>query len=169
MKLQLIALLALMAASSVAAAAPPVSVDTVSVSSPTIRIWDIKVNGAVRQGSSTSRKEGQLIVNHGNGTQTSHDATFKVESGTLFQDGEICHNFGTRCFCGTTTFRLESGMAMWKFGTPSNNQPVPCPSGIQPTGDADIRKSMSREDVEALKQKILRERAAARTKAQSPH
>lgn len=55
-------------------------------------------------------------------------------------------------------------MSMWKFGTPSNNPPVECPSGIAPTGGPEIRRSMSKEELEALRQKILRERAAARQK-----
>lgn len=145
-------------------AAPVLSTANVSVASADIRIWNVKATSDVRQGSSTSNESGTVDVRHSNGNTTTHDATFRVESGTLFQDGEVCHNFGPKCYCGTTTFRFESGATLWKFGTPSNNQAVACPSGVQPTGDAEIRKSMTRADIEARKQQILAERAAARAK-----
>ena len=141
----LTALLALAACGGESSAGPALTVENISLASPDLRIWGVEATSAVRQGSTTT-----------------HDANFKVESGTLFQDGKVCHNYGPKCYCGTTTFRLESGMKLWKFGTPSNNQPVECPSGVSPTGDPEIRKSMSREELEALKQKILRERAAGK-------
>lgn len=141
-------------------AAPALSVDTVSTASPEIKIWGVEATSAVRQGSTTSNESGSVDVKWSDGSTSTHDANFKVQSGTLFQDGKVCHNYGPKCYCGTTTFRFESGASMWKFGTPSNNQPVACPSGIAPTGDPEIRKSMNKEELEALKQKILRERAA---------
>jgi hypothetical protein len=147
-----------------AQATPTLSVENISLASPDLRIWDVQTTGAVRQGSSTSRESGTIDVRHDNGNTTTHDATFKVESTTLFQDGKLCHNYGPTCYCGTTTFRLEYGAALWKFGTPSNNQPVECPAGIAPTGDPEIKRSMTREELEARKQQILAERAAARAK-----
>ncbi|MBL8113137.1 MAG: hypothetical protein JNK60_09650 [Acidobacteria bacterium] len=143
-------------------AAPPPSDGNVSTASADIRIWNVKPTSAQRQGSTTSKEKGTLEVTRSNGTKSTHDATFRVESGTLFQDGEVCHNYGPKCYCGTTTFRLESGASKWKFGTPSNNTPVACPAGIKPTGDAEIRKSMTKDELEAKKKAILAERAAKR-------
>lgn len=158
--LSIAALLSLTACGGESSAGPALTVENISLASPDLRVWGIEATSAVRQGSSTSNESGSVDVKWSDGTTTTHDANFKVESGTLFQDGKVCHNYGPKCYCGTTTFRLESGMKLWKFGTPSNNQPVECPSGVSPTGDPEIRKSMSREELEALKQKILRERAA---------
>ena len=158
--LSIAALLSLTACGGESSAGPALTVENISLASPDLRVWGIEATSAVRQGSSTSNESGSVDVKWSDGTTTTHDANFKVESGTLFQDGKVCHNYGPKCYCGTTTFRFESGASMWKFGTPSNNQPVACPSGIQPTGDPEIRKSMSKEELEALKQKILRERAA---------
>lgn len=138
---------------------PELTTENVSVARADIKVWGVEPTSAVRQGSSTSSEAGKLNVEWSDGSTTSHDATYKVTSGTLFQDGKVCHNYGPKCYCGTTTFRLESGMKLWKFGTPSNNQPTDCPSGVQPTGDAEIRKSMSAEDRAALKEKIRRERS----------
>lgn len=145
-------------------AGPALTAENVSVASPAIKVWGVEATSAVRQGSTTTNEDGSVKVQWSDGSTSTHDASFKVQSGTLFQDGKVCHNYGPKCYCGTTTFRLESGMSMWKFGTPSNNQAVACPSGIAPTGDPEIRRSMSKEELEALKQKILRERAAARQK-----
>ena len=158
--LSIAALLSLTACGGESSAGPALTVENISLASPDLRIWGVEATSAVRQGSTTSNESGSVDVKWSDGTTTTHDANFKVESGTLFQDGKVCHNYGPKCYCGTTTFRLESGMKLWKFGTPSNNQPVECPSGVSPTGDPEIRKSMSREELEALKQKILRERAA---------
>ncbi len=141
-------------------AAPPLTVENVNVARSDIRIWNVKSTSAIREGSTTSTEQGRLDIKYKDGTTSSHDAKLKVESGTLFQDGEVCHNYGPKCYCGTTTFRFESGAKKWKFGTPSNNQPVTCPAGIKPTGDAEIKKSMTKEELEAKKQQILRERAA---------
>ncbi|MCC6129522.1 MAG: hypothetical protein IT186_06300 [Acidobacteria bacterium] len=146
--------------SQVMLGAPPLKEANISVARPDIKIWNVKATSDVREGSTTSTEQGKLNVTHTDGTTTSHDAKFKVQSGTLFQDGEICHNYGPKCYCGTTTFRFESGASKWKFGTPSNNKPVDCPSGIKPTGDAEIKKSMTKEELEAKKQQILKERAA---------
>lgn len=139
---------------------PTLKTENVSVSAPDIRIWDVEPTSAVRQGSTTSNEAGSVNVNWSDGTTTTHDANFKVTSGTLFQDGKVCHNYGPKCYCATTTFRLESGNALWKFGTPSNNVPVACPSGVTPTGDPEIRKSLTAEDREALKKKIMQERSS---------
>lgn len=141
---------------------PELTTKNVSTARADIKIWDVEPTSAVRQGSSTSNQSGSVNVEWSNGATTTHDANYKVTSGTLFQDGKVCHNYGPKCYCGTTTFRLESGMTMWKFGTPSNNEPVACPDGIQPTGDAEIRKSLSGEDKEALKAKIRAEHAAGK-------
>ena len=141
---------------------PKLKTENVSVSAPDIRIWNVEPTSDIRQGSTTSNEAGSVNVNWSDGSTTTHDANFKVQSGTLFQDGKVCHNYGPKCYCATTTFRLESGNKLWKFGTPSNNTPVDCPSGATPTGDAEIRKSLTAEDREALKQKIMRERASGR-------
>lgn len=160
-----IACVALVACGSDASnAGPPLTAENVSVARADIKVWGVEATSAVRQGTTSTNEDGSVKVQWSDGSTSTHDASFKVTSGTLFQDGKVCHNYGPKCYCGTTTFRLESGMAMWKFGTPSNNQPVSCPSGIAPTGDPEIRKSMNKEELEALKQKILRERAAARQK-----
>ncbi len=143
---------------------PELKTGNVSVARSDIRVWGVEPTSEVRQGSSTSNEQGTLNVEWSDGTTTSHDANYKVTSGTLFQDGKVCHNYGPKCYCGTTTFRFESGAKLWKFGTPSNNQAVDCPSGIEPTGDAEIRKSATPQDREALKAKIQRERAAGRGK-----
>lgn len=147
---------------STSSSVPDLATRNVSVARADIRIWDVEPTSAVRQGSSTSNQQGTVNVEWSDGSTSSHDANYKVTSGTLFQDGKVCHNYGPKCYCGTTTFRLESGATQWKFGTPSDNQPVDCPSGIQPTGDAEIRKSPTLEDREALKEKIRRERAGSR-------
>jgi hypothetical protein len=141
-------------------AAPALKVENISLASPDLRIWGVEATSAVRQGSTTSNESGKVDVKWNDGSTSTHDANFKVQSGTLFQDGKVCHNYGPKCYCGTTTFRFESGMSMWKFGTPSNNQPVACPSGIQPTGDAEIRKSLTREEIDEMRNKIRREREA---------
>ncbi len=138
---------------------PTLSTDTVSTARADIKVWDVEATSEVRQGSTTSNQSGSVDVAWSDGTTTTHDANYKVTSGTLFQDGKVCHNYGPKCYCGTTTFRLESGAKLWKFGTPSNNEPVSCPSGIQPTGDAEIRKSLTAEDKEALKRRIRAERS----------
>lgn len=134
----------------------------VRVARDDIRVWNVEPTSTVRHGSSTSSEQGTVNVEWSDGVTTSHDATYKVSSETLFQDGKICHNFGPQCYCGTTTFRLESGMSQWKFGVPSNNQPTACPSGVTPTGDAEIKKTpnpqnMSASEREALKAKIRAE------------
>lgn len=145
---------------SVCASSLPLSVENISTASPKIKIWNVKATSDLRQGSSTATEQGTVSVQHRNGNSTQYDATLKIQSGTLFQDGEICHNYGPSCYCAETTFRLEAGAQKWKFGTPSNNQTVACPTGIQPTGDAPIRKSMNKEEIQQLKQKVLQERAA---------
>lgn len=142
---------------------PALKTENVHISAPDIRVWNVESTSAVRQGSTTTNEAGSVNVEWSNGTTTTHDANFKVQSGTLFQDGKVCHNYGPKCYCGTTTFRLESGQTQWKFGTPSNNQPVDCPDGVTPTGDPEIRKTPSPQEREALKQKILRERGAGRS------
>ena len=139
---------------------PELTAENVSVSRADIRVWGVKSTSAVRQGSTTSSEQGTVNVAWGDGSTSSHDATYKVTSGTLFQDGEVCHNFGPKCYCATTTFRLESGAKLWKFGTPSGNEAVTCPSGIEPTGDAEIRKSEPPPDPGALREKVLREKAS---------
>jgi len=156
-----LALMFMTSTSVIVWAAPPLTVENVNIASPDIRIWNVKGTSAVREGSSTSNESGQIDIKHSNGNTTTHDATFKVTSGTLFQDGEICHNYGPSCYCGTTKYRLESGMSKWKFSIPSNNQVVACPSGIQPTGDAPIKKSMTKEELEQKKQEILKARRAS--------
>ena len=156
------------ATSSGAPAGTPELVTTnVHVARDDIRVWNVEATSAVRKGSSTSSEQGTLNVEWSDGTTTSHDATYKVSSETLFQDGKICHNYGPQCYCGTTTFRLESGQTQWKFGIPSNNQPTTCPSGVTPTGDAEIRKTpnpqnMSASEREALKAKIRAEHSAGK-------
>ncbi len=145
-------------------AAPSLTVENVNVARPDIRIWNVKATSAVREGSSTGQEQGKLTVQHRSGGSSTHDVTVRTTSGTLFQDGEICHNFGTQCYCGTTTYRLESGMSLWKFAVPSHNQPVTCPAGIKPTGDPDIKKARTREeilqDAQAKRRQIQEERAA---------
>ncbi len=140
-------------------AVPAVTESTVNVARSDIRIWNVKTTGAPRQGSSTETKDGQVDVKHSDGTTGTYDAKITETSGTTFQDGEICHNYGPQCYCGTTTYRFETGASKWKFAIPSNNQPVSCPSGIQPTGDAEIKKSMTQEE---SRQKAMeaREKAA---------
>jgi hypothetical protein len=145
-----------------ALAATPLATENVSTARADIKVWNVKATSAVREGSTTSTEQGRIDVTHRSGKTTSHDAKLRVQSGTLFQDGEVCHNFGPKCYCGTTTFRLESGASLWKFGTPSNNQPVDCPAGVRPTGDPEIKKAMSKGELDALKKKILAERAAKR-------
>jgi len=145
-----------------ASAAPPLTEKNVNVAKPTIKIWNVKSTSAVREGSTTSNKSGEVQLKWQDGTQTTHNANYKVKSATLFQDGEICHNYGSKCYCGTTIYRLESGSSKWKFAIPSNNTPVPCPSGIQPTGDPDIKKSMTREEAAERRRKVKEERKAAR-------
>lgn len=130
---------------------PTLSVENVSVARSDIRIWNVESTGPVHEGSTTSNESGTVNLQWSDGSTTSHDANYKSTSPTLFQDGKVCHNYGPACSCGTTTFRLESGMKMWKFGTPSGNEPVACPSGVQPTGDAEIRKSLTEKDLEAAK------------------
>lgn len=120
---------------------PELTTENVSVARADIRIWNVETTSAVRQGSTTSNEQGKVNVKWGDGSTSTHDANYKVTSGTLFQDGKVCHNYGPQCYCGVTTFRFESGAKLWKFGTPSDNQPVACPSGVKPTGDAAIRES----------------------------
>lgn len=143
-------------------AAPPLTEKNVNVAKPTIKIWNVKATSDVREGSTTSNESGKVKLKWQDGTQTTHDANYKVKSATLFQDGEICHNYGSKCYCGTTTYRLESGHSKWKFAVPSNNTPVPCPNGIQPTGDPDIKKSMTKEEAAERRRKVKEERKAAR-------
>lgn len=143
--------------SGTAMAAPAVTVENVNVARPDIKIWNVKTTSPQREGSTTSNESGKLNIKWKDGTTTSHDAKFKNTSATLFQDGEICHNYGKQCYCGTTTYRLESGMSKWKFSVPSNNKPVDCPSGIQPTNDADIKKSMSKEEMRAAAEEKRRQ------------
>lgn len=143
-----------------ALATPAITEKNINVTAPNIKIWNVKTIGSQREGSTTSNENGKLQLNWKNGNQTTHDAKFKVKSATLFQDGEICHNYGKQCYCATTTYRLESGSSKWKFAIPSNNKPVSCPSGIQPTGDADIKKSMSKEELDEKRRQILAERKA---------
>lgn len=142
-------------------AAPALNASNVNVAAPNIRIWNVKATSAQREGSSTGNEAGKVRLNYRDGSSSTHDATLRVQRPTIFQDGEICHNYGSQCYCSTTTYRFESTATKWKFSIPSNNQPVACPVGIKPTGDADIRKSMSREDLEAKKRQILEERRAA--------
>lgn len=145
-------------------AAPPLTAENVHLARPDIRIWNVKATSTVREGSSTSQDQGQLTVQHRSGGSSTHDVTVRTTSGTLFQDGEICHNFGTQCYCGTTTYRLESGLSQWKFAIPSHNQPVACLTGVKPTGDPDIKKTRTREeilqDAQAKRRQIQEERAA---------
>lgn len=141
---------------------PALTPKNISLASPDLRVWGVESTSAIRQGSSTSSEQGSVNVEWSNGATTTHDATFKSTSATLFQDGKVCHNYGPKCYCGTTTFRLESGAKMWKFGTPSNNEPVDCPSGVEPTGDPEIRKDTVPKDRKGLEELIKRERAASR-------
>lgn len=142
---------------------PELTTNNVSVARSDIRIWNVEPTSPVRQGSSTSSEQGTVNIEWSDGVTTSHDATYKSTSTTLFQDGKVCHNYGPQCYCGTTTFRFESGATMWKFGIPSNNQAVDCPSGVSPTGDAEIRHTptapTTKADRDALKEKIRREHA----------
>lgn len=146
--------------SSPAWATPALTAANINVAKADIRIWNIKSTSAIREGSSTANESGKLKLNYRDGSSSTHDATFRTQRTTLFQDGEICHNYGSQCYCGTTTYRLEANAAKWKFAIPSNNQPVACPSGIKPTGDADIKKSLSKEELAEKKRQILEERAA---------
>ena len=143
--------------SGTAMAAPTVSAENVNVARPDIKIWNVKTTSPQREGSTTSNESGKLDIKWKDGTTTSHDAKFRNTSATLFQDGEICHNYGKQCYCGTTTYRLESGMSKWKFSIPSNNKPVDCPSGIKPTNDADIKKSMTKEEMRAAAEEKRRQ------------
>lgn len=162
MKIFLPASLLFFALAGAAWAAPALTTANVGVGRADIKIWNVKATSDVREGSTTSTEDGKLEVQHGDGTRSSVDAKFKVKSKTLFQDGEVCHNFGPACYCGTTTFRLESGAGKWKFGTPSNNQKVACPSGVAPTGDPEIKQALSREEAKNRRDQVKRERAAAR-------
>jgi hypothetical protein len=163
--------LTLLLAVNSAAAAPPLTVENINLAAPKLKIWNVKATSAVREGSSTANESGQITLKHRDGGQSTHDATLRVQSSTLFQDGEICHNYGKQCYCGTTTYRLETGLQKWKFAIPSNNQPVACPEGVQPTGDADIKKSMSKEEIRALaeaKRRQLQEERAAKRAQELP-
>jgi hypothetical protein len=144
------------------AAPPPLTPANVNVTKPSIRIWNLKSTSAIREGSTTSSEAGKVKVNFRDGSNSTYDATLRVQRGTLFQDGEICHNYGSRCYCATTTYRLESNTSKWKFAVPSNNQPVACPAGVKPTGDPDIKKSLSKEELQQRKREIIEERAAKR-------
>lgn len=140
----------------------------ISVARPDIKIWNVKATSAVRQGSSTSTEQGKLDVTHKDGTTASHDAKFKVESGTLFQDGEICHNYGPKCYCATTTFRFESGASKWKFGD-SEQQPA---DGL-PRRHKAHRRCRDQEEhdegrVELKKQQILKKSAPRSPRGSSP-
>lgn len=143
-------------------ATPALTEKNINLAAPGLRVWNIKTTSAQREGSTTSNENGKLTLNFKDGSKATGDAKFKVKSATIFQDGEICHNYGKQCYCATTTFRLESGMSKWKFAVPSNGKPVQCPSGIQPTGDADIKKSMTKEEMMAKRNQFKAERDAER-------
>lgn len=145
-----------------ALASPTLTEKNINLASRDLRVWNVKATSAEREGSTTSNENGKLTLNFKDGSKATGDAKFKVKSSTIFQDGEICHNYGKQCYCATTTFRLESGMSKWKFAVPSNGKPVQCPSGIQPTGDADIKKSMTKEEMMAKRNQFKAERDAER-------
>ena len=149
---------ALLSITTLAWALPSLTPSNISTG-PGIKIWNVKATSAPRQGSSTETKNGTVDVKNNNGTTETYKTTYKETSGTTFQDGEICHNFGPKCYCATTTYRFESGMTQWKFATPSNNTPVDCPSGVEPTGDPEIRKAITKPDVQSIKDKIKKDKA----------
>lgn len=106
----------------VALALPPLTSVNIDTGRSDIKVWGVEATGAARDGSTTA-----------------DEGIFEVQRATTYQDGKICHNFGTACYCGTTKYWITpSTMSRWKFYVPSNDNTVTCPSGISPTGDADI-------------------------------
>lgn len=150
-----------------AAAPPPLTTQNVSVASERIKIWGVEPTGPVREGSSTRSETGTATVRWDDGSTSEVETQRKVTSPTLFRDGRVCHNYGPKCYCGTTTFRLESGASKWKFGTPSNNEPVQCPSGVQPTGDPEIRKALTAEERKARRDEAYRRMKEAQAQKQN--
>lgn len=159
--------LAASALAPAAEAAPPaLTAQNVSVTSEQIKIWGVEPTGPVREGSSTRTEAGTATVRWNDGSTSEVDTQRKITTATLFRDGKVCHNYGPKCYCGTTTFRLESGASRWKFGTPSNNEPVACPSGVQPTGDPEIRKALTDEERKARRDEAYRRMKAAQAERQ---
>ncbi len=125
-------------------ALPELTEKNISVADPKIKIWGVKAIGSPREGSTTGSED--VTFQHSDGSTS--NGSLKVQRGTIYQDGEINHNYGSRCYHATTKYWITpSTMSMWKFYIPSNNQPIDCPSGISPTGDADIRKAESKEQI----------------------
>ncbi|MBI4411539.1 MAG: hypothetical protein HY541_03550 [Deltaproteobacteria bacterium] len=95
-----------------------------------IKVWNVKATSDQREGSTTAT-----------------EGSFRVQRPTVYQDGEICHNYGSSCWCGTTTYYITPSIqSKWYFNVPSNKEKVSCPAGISPTGDKDIREATSREE-----------------------
>jgi len=156
----LISLILTIMVSSAAYALVPLTIENVNVARKDIKIWNLTTTGSVSDGTTTSTEDGKVNLTHSDGTNSQVDAKIKVVGKTLFQSGGICHNYGPKCYCGTTTFRLESGASKWKFGTPSGNQPVDCPQGVSPTGDKEIVRSKTAEEAKAARDQARAERAA---------
>ena len=113
-----------------AIALPALTDANVDPRSSRIKVWNVKRTSEQRNGSTTAT-----------------EGSFRVERPTVYQDGEICHNYGSSCWCGTTTYYITpSTQSKWYFYVPSNKEKASCPAGISPTGDKDIREATSRED-----------------------
>lgn len=134
------------AVSPVAYAVPDIAAESLIVQSPRIKYWDVKTTGSMREGTTT--QEGAIV---------------DVVRPTRIQDGSLCHNYGTSCYCTPVKYRITPSVeSKWHVLVDSaKRQTIECPAGVTPTGDADST-ALTREEAKARRDAIKAEKKAKR-------
>lgn len=139
--------IALSALASLSAhALPEIKIENLVVNNPKIVYWNVQTTGAMRDG-----------------TVTENAGALKVVRPTRIQDGSVCHNYGTSCYCTPVKYRITPSLeTKWRVLIDSGKrQAAECPAGVSPTGDADST-SLTREEAKARREAIMAEKKAKR-------
>jgi hypothetical protein len=129
------------------AANVPISADTLIRSNPQLEYWNVQVAGSAREGSTT----------------TDEGPQGKRIRPTVIQDGSLCHNGGTRCYCTPATFRMTPSLeSRWHVLIDAGQRrEVDCPAGVMPTGTPDST-SLTRGEAAARREAIMAEKRQRR-------
>lgn len=127
-------------------AVPEISAENLIKQNSAIKYWDVKASGGMRDGTTT--QQGVVV---------------DVVRPTKIQDGSLCHNSGTSCYCTPVKYRITPSVEnKWHVLVDSANRKVTeCPAGVTPTGTADS-KALSREEAKARREAIMAEKKAKR-------
>jgi hypothetical protein len=139
------AALAALAAAGTGHALPSITADNLVAHDARIVYWNVQTKGAMRDGTTTTKEgpRGQVI------------------RPTKVQDGSVCHNYGSACYCTPAKFRITPSLeSRWHVLVDSKDRrEVACKAGVKPTGHADS-KALTREESHARREALRAERMA---------